>query len=72
MMYGIENKDKDMGFGYDIFPDRKNPSICIREGSSIYSLGHFDSEEKAQYFVHKVIEILSRQGYDLFGNRRAE
>ena len=70
-MYGIENKDKDMGFGYDIFPDRKKPSICIREGSSIYSLGHFDSEEKAQYFVNKVIEVLSMNN-DLFGNRRAE
>lgn len=70
-MYGIENKDKDMGFGYDIFPDRTKPSICIREGNRIYSLGYFDSKKKAEYFVNKVIEVLS-MNKDLFGNRRAE
>lgn len=56
----IENKEKNMGFGYDTFPDRKKPAICIKEGSSCYVLGHFDSEKKARFFMEKVIKVLSR------------
>ena len=36
------------------FPDRKKPCLCVAEGSSIVICGSFNSEQNAEFFMHKL------------------
>lgn len=50
------------GTGTDIgaymFPDRKKPCLCIREGSKIVVYGTFNSIESADKFINKLGEFV--------------
>lgn len=50
------------GTGTDIgafmFPDRKKPCLCIKEGSSIVVYGTFNSKESAEKFMNKLGDFL--------------
>ena len=45
--------------GWDVFPDRKKPAICIHEkGTNVIDVyGYFRSEEAADLFMSKLAEL---------------
>ena len=49
---------KDVAIGAFMFPDRKKPSLCIKEGNEIVSYGTFNSEETADNFMTKLAFLL--------------
>ena len=49
---------KDIAFGVFNFPDRKKPSIGIREGNSITVYGTFKSDASADMFMDRLAEFL--------------
>lgn len=44
------------------FPDRKRPSLCVEEGSSIVVVGSFHNTEQADWFMDKIAEIIGQKG----------
>lgn len=49
---------KDIAIGAFMLPDRKKPSLCIKEGNEIISYGTFRSEEDADNFMTKFAHLL--------------
>ena len=43
--------------GAYLFPDRKKPSLCIKQGSEIVVYGTFNSIEQADEFMDKLAEL---------------
>ena len=43
--------------GAYLFPDRKKPSLCIKQGAEILVYGHFNGIEQADEFMDKLAEL---------------
>ena len=43
--------------GAYLFPDRKKPSLCIKQGAEIVVYGYFNSIEQAGEFMDKLAEL---------------
>lgn len=46
------------------FSDRKRPSLCVEEGSSIVVVGSFHDAKQADWFMDKIAEIIGQEGAD--------
>ena len=46
-----------INIGAYLFPDRKKPSLCIKQGAEIVVYGHFNSIEQANEFMDKLAEL---------------
>ena len=49
--------NKKISIGAYLFPYRKKPSLCIKQGSKIVVYGHFNSIEQADEFMDKLAEL---------------
>ena len=50
---------KDMAIGVFQFPDRKRPSLGIREGNVITVYGTFKNERNADLFMDRLAEFMN-------------
>ena len=46
-----------ISIGAYLFPDRKKPSLCIKQGAEIVVYGHFNSIEQADELMDKLAEL---------------
>lgn len=49
--------NEKVSIGAYLFHDRKNPSLCIKQGAEIVVYNHFNSIEQADEFMDKLAEL---------------
>ena len=51
----------DMGFGYQIIPERKKPVLGIFQGNTFTVFGQFRDEKSAQVFMEELADFIGAE-----------